>query len=615
MSKRPQSTPPPGRPGKTGPARRDGAAVPYKRPVQSPEAETVMLAQFTADPEADRSGTKDGHGDTENGNSGPPAAAATRGGRVNGRWLADFITGEFPAVSTRILTLPRGRHGGPAAFSEPSARRTWVSRATLAAILCVQAILSLRLQNTAYGDEGLYLYGGHMEIAHLLHGAALQGNYASYFPGVPLLYPVLGAAANNLGGLATARAISLLAMLITTGLLYSLTRRLFNERVGLCAAVLFSVTEGTILAGRLATNDAVSLCLLAVASWMVVRTASWRWRAYLLAMPVACLAAATDYWALLYLPTIALLAALAAHPHLGRPALVRAPVMAAIMVEAVAAGVLVAGRDYVTAAVAATASRSASGGGALQILSEAGKWGGLIAALAVLGVVGYSIRARNEPNENISLPGTRRRRIALGVALAGTALLTLADQLYLNTDLSLDTHLAFGLFFAAPMAGMGLARLVGDHFRRAQIGVVVWAVALILGLAQSSQLYGSWPNSTALVGELGRLLGPKDRYLVEDDNVAIYYLTGRPDAQPDQFTSTYFMSYRTPDGLLIGTPAYLAALRAGYFNVVIYDSTVTPALDRTLSSALESDPRYRLAGAIPEDAPDFHATCYIWVRT
>jgi hypothetical protein len=49
--------------------------------------------------------------------------------------------------------------------------------------------------------------------------------------------------------------------------------------------------------------------------------------------------------------------------------------------------------------------------------------------------------------------------------------------------------------------------------------------------------------------------------------------------------------------------------------VVIYDSTVTPALDRTLSSALESDPRYRLAGAIPEDAPDFHATCYIWVRT
>jgi hypothetical protein len=626
MSKRPQSTPPPGRPGKAGPARRGGASAPYKRPVQSPDAETVMLASFTADPEAEPGSGPDPSGPGEPGTRGPAADQATPGGAPGAPGAPGAASGnghrpalrpvfENPAASTRILTLPRGKHGsGPAKFSEPSARRTWVSRATLAAILCVQAILSLRLQNTAYGDEGLYLYAGHLEIAHLLHGAALQGNYASYFPGVPVLYPVLGAAANGLGGLAAARAISLVAMLITTGLLYSLTRRLFNERVGLCAAVLFSVTEGTILAGRLATNDAVSLCLLAVASWMVVRTASWRWRAYMLAMPVACLAAATDYWALLYLPTVALLAALAAHPHLGRPALARAPVMGAIMVEVVAAGVLVAGRDYVTAAVAATASRSA-GDGALQILTEAGKWGGLIAALAVLGVVGYSIRARNEPNENVALPGTRRRRIALGVALAGTALLTLADQLYLNTDLSLDTHLAFGLFFAAPMAGVGLARLVGDHFRRAQIGVVVWAVALILGLAQSSQLYGSWPDSTPLVGELSRLLGPGDRYLVENDNVAIYYLIGHQDARPDQFTSTYFMAYRTPDGLLTGTPAYLAALRAGYFNVVIYDSTVTPALDRTLSAALESDPRYRLAGTVQEDGPDFHATCYVWVRT
>jgi hypothetical protein len=594
-----------------------------------------MLASFTPDPEAgpgsgpesagpDQADAREPDGGTPPGespqsqdNGSRQAGEGTAPGAPagNGHRPAGPAVFENPAASTRILIMPRGRHGsGPASFSEPSARRTWVSRAALGAILCVQAALSLRLRNTAFGDEALYLYAGHMETAHLLHGAALQGDYASYFPGAPVLYPVLGAAANSLGGLAAARAVSLVAMLVTTGLLYSLTRRLFNERVGLCAAVLFSVTEAAILAGRLATNDAVSLCLLAVASWMVVRTASWRWRAYLLAMPVACLAAATDYWALLYLPTVALLAGLAAYPYLGRAALVRAPVMGAIMVELFAAGVLVAGRDYATAAVSATASRSAGGGQALPILAEAGKWGGLIGALAAFGVAGYAIRARNEPNEHVALPGSRRRRIALGVALAGTALLTLADQLYLNTDVSLDTHLAFGLFFAAPMAGVGLARLVGDHFRRAQIGVVVWAVALMLGLAQSSQLYGSWPNSSALVGELTRLLGPGDRYLVENDNVAIYYLIGHADAQPDQFTSTYFMAYRTPDGLLTGTPAYLAALRGGYFNVVMYDSTVTPALDRTLSAALESDPRYRLAGTVQEDAPDFHATCYVWVR-
>jgi hypothetical protein len=617
MTRRPRNSPPPARPGI---ARRGAASTPYKRPVQSPDAETVMLARFTADPDVEPP-TADAE---------PPGAqqlspqhqaaelSAARKFSVRHRREPDIpAEDDFAEPSTRILVLPHRKRGaGPELFSAPTARRTWVSRAALGAILCVQAVLSLRLQNTAYGDEALNLYAGHLETLHQLHGASLQGNYATYFPGVPVLYPVLAAAANSVGGLAAARAVSLLAMLITTALLYGMTRLLFNERVGLCAAALFCVTEATILAGHLATNDAVSLCLLAFASWVVVRTGPWHWRAYLLAMPVACLAAATDYWALLYLPAVAALAGIAGHPYIGRPALARALVMGGVMVELFAVGVLIAGRDYVTAAVSATASRSPGGSQALTILTEAGKWGGLIVALAVLGTIRYAAQARNEPNERVALPGSRHRRIAVGVVLTGTAVVTLLDQLYLNTDVSLDTHLAFGLFFAAPMAGVGLARLVGDHFRRAQIGIVVWAVALILGLAQSSQLFGSWPNSSTLVMELSRYLGPGDRYLVENDNVAIYYLMGNRDAQPDQFTSTYFMAYRTSKGQLItGTPAYLAALQAGYFHVVIYDSSVTAPLDKTLAAALESDPRYRLAGTVPENAPDFRTTCYVWIRT
>jgi hypothetical protein len=615
MSKRPQNSPPPARPGLA----RRGAPGPYKRPVQSPDAETVMLAKYTADPESTETPDAEqaGAGKLSPEHQAAELSAAKNFSVRNRRETDIPAEDEFDEPSTRVLVLPRRKRGaGPELFSAPSARRTWVSRACIGAILCVQAVLSLRLQNTAYGDEALQLYAGHLETLHLLHGASLQGNYASYFPGVPVLYPVLAAAANSVGGLAAARAVSLLAMLITTALLYGITRLLFNERVGLCAAAMFCVTEATILAGHLATNDAVSLCLLAFASWIVVRTGPWRWRAYLLAMPVACLAAATDYWALLYLPAVAALAGIAGHPYIGRPALARALVMGGVMVELFAVGVLIAGRDYVTAAVAATASRSAGSSQALLILTEAGKWGGLLVALAVLGTIRYAVQARNEPNENVALPGSGHRRIAVGVVLTGTAVLTLLDQLYLNTDVSLDTHLAFGLFFAAPMAGVGLARLVGDHFRRAQIGIAVWAVALILGLAQSSQLFGSWPNSSTLVMELSRYLAPHDRYLVENDNVAIYYLMGNRDAQPDQFTSTYFMAYRTPKGqLLTGTPAYLAALQAGYFQVVIYDSSVTAPLDKTLAAALESDPRYRLAGTVPENAPDFRTTCYVWIRT
>jgi hypothetical protein len=584
-----------------------------------------MLARFTADPDADHEAEPQEDPPAERSDAdqlAPEHRAAELSAAKNFSIRNRPEPGipdedQFAEPSTRVLTLPRGKRAGrPELFSLPSARRTWVSRAALGAILCVQAVLSLRLQNTAFGDEALYLYAGHMETAHLLHGAALQGDYASYFPGVPVLYPVLAAAANSIGGLAAARVVSLLAMLITTALLYAMARKLFNERVGLCAAALFCVSEGTTLAGRLATGDAVSLCLLALASWIVVRTAPWRWRAYLLAAPVAALAVATDYWALLYLPTVALLAGLAADPYLGRPALARVLVLWAVTVELLAVGVLVTGRVYAKAAVSALATRTPGSGQALHILAEAGEWSGIVAALAALGAAGYAIRARNEPNENVSLPGSRRRRAALGIVLAGTALLAVADHLYLNTDNMLDTHICFGLFFAAPMAGVGLARLVGDHFRRAQIGVVVWTAALILGLGQASHAFSSWPDSSTQVMELSRYLGPGDRYLVENDDVAIYYLMGNPDAQPDQFTSTYFMAYRTSGGqLLTGTPAYLAALRAGYFQVVIYDSSVTPALDKSLAATLEADPLYRLAGAVPESAGDFRTTCYVWIRT
>lgn len=595
MSERPQNPPPPGRP---APTRRSGAASPYKRPVQSPDAETVMLAKVRLDEAKPQDGA-------------PPGAA--RGGKPV-RSGIPFVE-EDPGVSTRILSLPRSKRAGPAQWSAPSARRTWVSRAILAAICCVQAALSLRMNNTASGNEALYLYAGHMEIGNLLHGTALQGNYASYFPGVPVLYPVLGAAVNAAGGLAAARGVSLLAMLVTTVLLYAMTRRLFNERVGLCGAALFGVTEAAIFTGNQATNDALGLALLALAAWIAVRTAAWTWRAYLLAAPVAALAVATDYWALLCLPTLALLAGLAAHPYQGRSGLARALVLGAVTLELLAVAVIVTSRVYLTGIGTTIATRT-PGSAASQILSEGGSWGGLLLAVAVVGAVGYALRPRTEPNEYVALPGNRRRRTALGIVLTGTVLVTLADQLYLNNDASLGPHLSFGLFFAAPMAGLGLARLVGDHFRRAQIGIAVWAAALVLGLGQATQMFGSWPDSSAQVGELSRYLAPGGHYLVENDNVSMYYLSGRADAQPDQFTSTYFIAYPGPDGnTLTGMPGFLAAIRAGYFRVIIYDSTVTPVLDKSIAAALENSAEYRLAGAVPEKARDFKSTCYIWVRT
>ena len=369
-------------------------------------------------------------------------------------------------------------------FATSSRRRTWVSRAVLFAIMCVQAALTLRMSNTAFEDEALYLYSGHLELAHLLHGAPLHGNYASYFSGAPVLYPVLGALADDVGGLAAARTVSLIAMLATTGLLYSLTRRLFNERVGLCAAVIFSVTESALFLGTWPpTTPHRCSCsrwppgsssdhLVPLAGLPAGRPAD-RARG---GDQVRGRAVRADHRAAQRARGVALPRAQGADraggPGRGsRGAARRGPVPGR-------ADVSERRRFTTTARFQGTAATSV-------LLRDSLLWGGLPFALAVIGVVAYGIRARTEPGELIAASSDRAWRITLGVVLTGTALLAPADQIHIHTLTSLQKHIGFGLFFAAPLAGIGLTRIIGDHFRRAQVGIAIWGAALVIGMTQS----------------------------------------------------------------------------------------------------------------------------------
>jgi 4-amino-4-deoxy-L-arabinose transferase-like glycosyltransferase len=534
-----------------------------------------------------------------------------------------------PATARRALVrLDRGkvdRAEGTLPFSvvtllesqlrppQASRRRRIVSRCVLAAILCCQAAMSLRLRNTAFQDEAQYLYAGHLMLEHWLHGAAEQGTYGSYFTGSPAIYPPVAALLSQLGGLAAARALSTVEMACVTALLYSMTRLMFNERAGLCAAALFAVTEPTILMGHLATVDAMSLLWLAVASWGVVRCAAVPGRLYLIWVIPAALAVATSYPALIFLPAVAALAGLCAMPYLDRAGLGRAFTFGGAAIGLAAVTAALAGQTYLTAARAALWTYGTTS--AATILGDAGRWAGVIAALAVLGAVAYARQASTEKAEVIAPPGGPLRRGWLGGCLAGTLLLVTCYELLQGSDAQLDRIIGFGIFFAAPMAGIGLVRLVGDHFRRPQLGIAAWAFALTLGLGQAGQLFASWPDSAPLVSQLARYVGPGDRYLVEDDDVPMYYLSTEPDAQPDQFTSTYYFAFTPPGGQqLTGTPAYLAAVRAGYFKVIAYNFSFTPQLDKALAAALELSSKYRLAAVVPESAAYAHDTAYVWVR-
>ena len=620
---------------------RDPADIPEPQPspinlAGHPEAETVMLpAQKDAPASSNGTGSNGAAG--SNGPAGATGATAVNGlngangTRAGGPGIArranhtSLVIGLLPsslrpAEETRPAPVPVPAPAPPPPRADedeevPTARRTKLSRLVLLAILVGQAWLTLRMHNTAFEDEALYLYSGHLEIAHLLHGAHLYINFASYFSGAPVLYPVVGAALDSVGGLAAARALSLAEMLAVTALLYSITRMLFNERNALCAAAVFAVSEATLFLGNFATYDATSVLLLALATWIVVRSAPWRSPGYLIAALPAGLAVATKYASLLFVPTIVVLSAIAAYPHRGRGALIRPAALGAVIAGLLYGALHLAGASYIQAIGFTTTHRAHGTTPTSLIAMESLRWGGLVFAVALLGAIAYAVRARTEPRERIAAAGGRFRRAALGIVLTGTALLAPLYQWHLHTDVSLQKHIGFGLLFAAPLAGTGLARITGDHFRRAQFGILVWGLALTMGMTQATELFHGWPNSRGLVSKLAADASPGAHYLIEAAEVPIYYLRKDPDAQPSQFTTTYNITYVGEHGQVsTGTAGFLAAIRAGYFKVIAYNYASTPATDAVLARALQADPRYLLAAAIPEPVAGGTLTYYIWVR-
>jgi 4-amino-4-deoxy-L-arabinose transferase-like glycosyltransferase len=499
----------------------------------------------------------------------------------------------------------------------PSRRGTRVSRAILLAILGLQVLLSLRLQNTAFEDEALYLYVGHLQLDHVLQETPVPPGFTEYFSGSPLLYPVLAAGVESVFGLAGARALSLVFMLGATALLYSLTRRLFNEWAAVCAAAIFATTQSTLFLGNLATYDAPAIFLLTLAAWIVVRTApnSAIWACVLVA-PVAALAVVVKYAALMYLPTVAMLAALAAFPYRRW----RGLVLRGILVPSVTAAILVgalalAGDSSLDAVGTTTTARAVGNANPLELFLDSLEWGGGFLALALLGTVAYAWQERMDEVPGMKPAGNRGRpwRLALGLLFCATALLAPAYQMHLHTSVSLHKHIGYGLLFTAPMAGVGLSRMVGAHLRYPQLAILAWVTLLALGITQSKDLYHAWADSTRMVATLKSQLKPGGRYLVESSSVPRYYL--RAESTSDQWTSTYAITYMDRKGRrLSGEVGYRAALHAAYFDVIVLDRTVTRELDDKLLRQLRTNGKYRLLAKLPYRNSYGTGFYHVWVK-
>ncbi|MBR7836386.1 glycosyltransferase family 39 protein [Actinospica durhamensis] len=489
----------------------------------------------------------------------------------------------------------------------------WPRRSLLAVIMLVQALLSLRNNNSPFVDESLYLYSGHLELGHMLHGTSTGIDFWSYFSGAPVLYPPLGALADQIGGIFGARLLSLIFMLGTTGLLYLITRRLFGTRAGLCAAVLFSCTEATVFLGGLATYDAPALFLLALATWFVVRFAAARFPWYLLAIVPAAVAVGTKYVSLLFVPTIFALALLAAAPYCRRWALIRPVLLSLGTAGLLYAGYKLAGTSAAAGISSTTTSRAHGTDPTSLVVKQAAQYTGVVFAIALIGAVFVLLLPRAHPHPAVAR--SRWQRGLLVTLLAGTALLAPAYQAHLHTAVSLQKHVGFGLFFAAPLAGYGLVRIVGPHFHRVQLGIGVLVLTFALGMGQSLSMFHSWPNSYASVAELVKYQKPGAHYLFADGPNIIYQLRGDLFVEPSQITDAFSFGWWDEKGTYItGSPAYADAIQAGYFQVVVYDFSANPGVEQSIAQDLYDSPIYKLAAKIPSPTSGGPGWSYVWIR-
>ena len=491
-------------------------------------------------------------------------------------------------------------------------RRKWIARGIVGTAIAANATIALQLHNGVFMDEAEYIASGHLELDHLLHGVPETLGFDQYFSGVPALYPVLSALLDSAGGLVLVRLFSLLCTAGTIALLYSLTRRLFNERTACCAIAVYAVVEPTIFLANFATFDAPVLFLLALALWIVVASARKRGAWYLFAVPALGLAIGFKYFAAVFLlPTVAV-AGIAAAAYMGRRALWRAPVLL-LSTLAVVGGAFAAGGSAFVRGALNNLTRVHGTVPAKHILDVSGRWAGAAAALAVIGAVAYAVRARTEESlADAELDPGLRIRIALGVVLAGTAFLPAISALRIHSTESLNRHVGYGLLFAAPMVGVGLARIIGDHFRRIQIGIAVWVALLVFGTQQAQAQYGTWQGVTSLDAVLSAYYHHGTKVLVDVSDPEIYELHAWDDWT--NWTDGFGLKTTGEDGkALYGDAAYRQAVLAGDFDLIAADrSNVTTMSFAKLQAAISDSHRYRLIAVLPSD--HHWAPYYVWAK-
>ena len=231
---------------------------------------------------------------------------------------------------------------------------------------------------------------------------------------------------------------------------------------------------------------------------------------------------------------------------------------------------------------------------------------GIVYAAAFLGVVLVFLRHR------------RFRLIAL--LLFGSSWLVPAYHIYEQETVSIDKHLAFGIFFAMPLAGYALARLSGYALQTLSnangrywlAGLSAVLLVFTLGMQQSQTLYAGWANTSALRYALHtQIRDGSGRLLAEDIEVVRYDAEDITEAW--QWNGVYYFYYvNAAHQQLLGDPALVQAIKDRYFAIVELSFNYQTAEAIFIAQQMATSRNYDLIATVPFQNSFGTGHFYLW---
>lgn len=481
----------------------------------------------------------------------------------------------------------------------------------LTVVLALQAlVMEVTLRNTAFQDEALYLYAGRQIVRQWMGGPAPLEHYAVYFSGYPGVYPVIGGILDMIGGLELARSFSLCCMMGVTALVYSNTRKFFPYPAPILASACYAYLGEVLFLGRLATFDAFCLFLIALAASAACQVRATRafWLALLIG-PLVVLSVLAKYAAMIFIPSVLALLVLSSICFLGwRRMLLRLILAVVSLVISLGVAYHYMDKSAFHAIVGSTTNRAAEIQlPRLELFMHVLQMGGVVYAAALFGLV------------LVFLHYQRFRLIAL--VLFGSSWLMPAYHIYKQEAVSLDKHIAYGLFFAMPLAGCAIAWIASDAQRTFShstrrgnwlAGLSAVLIVLTLGLHQSKTIYANWANTSDLRNVLlTQIRNGGGRYLIEDIEVTRYDM--EDVAQPWQWNGlAYFYYVTSTHQELLGDPALAQAINDRYFALVELSFNYYPAEARFAAERMAASRNYDLVAVVQFQNSYGIGHFYIW---